>query len=130
MRVFGGWSRIEGYPGQLLTYGATKPRDLARRRQAIPEIDRGLRYEERFSGQCGQFSGIDLALTRSATADLNRIVRLEDEGAWYCGHRKVEGDVEEDGQKHSATTVHGGIVPDAAPIAQGLVRAWVRWPAL
>jgi len=71
VRVFGGWSRIEGRPGQPVQYGVTKKRNLVSRRQAIPEIDRGLRPTERISGQRRQHRDLDLALTRAATVDLN-----------------------------------------------------------
>jgi len=71
VRVFGGWSWIEGRPWQPVQYGVTKKRDVAIRRQTIPEIDRGLRHTERISGQRRQHRDLGLALTPAATADLN-----------------------------------------------------------
>jgi hypothetical protein len=71
VRVFGGWSRIEGRPWEPVQYAVTTKRNLASRRQAIPEIDRRLRHDDRISGRCGQHRDLGLALTRAATADLN-----------------------------------------------------------
>jgi hypothetical protein len=112
VRVFGGTSRIKDRPWQPTQDSEAKKRIPASRRQAIPEIERGLRYDERVSGQCGHLSGLDLALTRAATADLNRIVGLKYKGSRYRGHRKVQGDIEENGQENSAAILHVRILPD------------------
>ena len=71
MRVFGGWSWIEGRPWQTVQYGVTKKRDVAMRRQAIPETERGLRQTERITGHRLQHRHLGLAMTPAATADLN-----------------------------------------------------------
>ena len=71
MRVFGGWSWIEGRPWQPVQYGVTKKRDVAMRRQAIPETERGLRQTERITGHRLQHRHLGLAMTPAATADLN-----------------------------------------------------------
>src|SRR3990172_9516555 len=113
VRVFGGWSRIEGRPWQRVQYRVTKKRDLVIRRPAILELDRRLRHGERISGQCGQDGGLGITLTGAVTADLKRVGRLEHEGAWHRRYRKVKCDVEEKGQEHSATTLHARILPMA-----------------
>jgi len=118
VRVFGGWSRIESRPWQPVQYWVTKKRNLASRRQAIPETDGRLRHDDGIPGRRGQRRHRGLTLTRAATADLNRIGRLEHKGARYCGHRKVERDVEENCQEHSATTLHAPILPNGTTIAQ------------
>jgi len=118
VRVFGGRSRSEGCPWQPVQYWVTKQRNLASRRQAIPEIDRRLRHDDRISGRCGQRRGLGLALTGAATADLKRIGRLEHEGARYRGHQKVERDVEQNCQEHTATKLHAPILPNRTTIAQ------------
>ncbi len=118
MRVFGGWSRIEGRPWQRVQYGATKKRNLASRRQVIPESNRGRRHTERISGERWQHRDLGLALKRATTTDLNGIGGLEHEGARYRRHRKIKRDVEENGQEHSATTLHGRILSDGTTIAQ------------
>ena len=71
VRVFGGWSRIEGRPWQPVQYWVTKKRNLASRRQAIRETDKRLRDDHPISGQRGQHSGVSIVLTHAATADLN-----------------------------------------------------------
>jgi len=71
VRVFGGWSWIEGRPWQSVQYGVAKKRDVAIRRQAIPAIDTGLRHAKRISGQRRQHREFGLAMTRAATIDLN-----------------------------------------------------------
>lgn len=118
VRVFGGRSRIENRPWQPVQYWATKKRNRPSCRQAIPEIYRKLRHNDRISGRRGKHSGVSLVLTHAATADLKRIGRLEHEGAGYCRHRQVERDVEENGQEHSATTPHAPILPNGMTIAQ------------
>lgn len=112
MRVFGGWSRIKHRPWQPPQDWEAKKRIPASRRKAIPEIDRGLRHDERVPGQREQLSGLDLALTRAAAADLNRIIGLKHEGSRYRGHRKIQRDIEENGQEDSAPILHARILSD------------------
>lgn len=111
VRVFGGWRRSAGGPGQPACQATLHEPDRAARAQTMAKIDGrlGPRQERASSG-----GGSDDDLGHQATtADtLDGIVRLEDEGARHRGQRQIQRNVHQDRHEESPAAAHAEILPD------------------